>query len=175
MALYKASNFDKTDERILNAITTAIKLGYRHLDGAELYNTEPEVGIAIKESGVLRKDFFITTKVIINIKDIPSAIDASLENSSSTTWIYILFTLLGLPQIMHNCRLLGRKWKGCGDSERQKLLAFQTTFNNTWKQLSLQLKSHQLSIRLSFTHTCSARISFRGPNQRALRLLLLGP
>lgn len=76
------------------------KLGYRHLDGAEPYNTEPEVGIAIREFGILRKDFFNTTEVIINIKNIPSAIDASLENSTSAMWIYILFTLLALPQIM---------------------------------------------------------------------------
>jgi diketogulonate reductase-like aldo/keto reductase len=63
----------------LQAIKTSITLGYRHLDGAELYNTEPELGLAIKESGVPREDFFVTTKVIKNIKDIPGAINASLE------------------------------------------------------------------------------------------------
>lgn len=70
-ALFKSTNFDKVDEKTLNAIQTAIKLGYRHLDGAELYNTEPELGLAIKESGIPREDFFITTKVIKNIRDIP--------------------------------------------------------------------------------------------------------
>jgi diketogulonate reductase-like aldo/keto reductase len=49
------------------------------LDGAEVYGTEPEIGLAIKESGVPREQLFVTTKVITNIADIPRAIDASLE------------------------------------------------------------------------------------------------
>jgi diketogulonate reductase-like aldo/keto reductase len=78
-ALFKMSNFDEVDQKTLKAIKTAIRLGYRHLDGAELYNNEPELGIAIRESGIPRKDFFITTKVINNIKDISGAIDISLK------------------------------------------------------------------------------------------------
>lgn len=57
----------------------AIKLGYYHLDGAEVYNTESEVGIAIKESGIARDKLFVTTKVLNNINDISGAIDASLK------------------------------------------------------------------------------------------------
>jgi diketogulonate reductase-like aldo/keto reductase len=49
------------------------------LDGAEVYGTEPELGIAIKESGVARDKLFVTTKVITNIADIPNAIDNSLK------------------------------------------------------------------------------------------------
>lgn len=58
----------------------AIKLGYYHLDGAEIYNTELELGIAIKECGIPREKLFVTTKVISNIADIPNAIDGSLKN-----------------------------------------------------------------------------------------------
>jgi diketogulonate reductase-like aldo/keto reductase len=60
-------------------VKTALKLGYTHLDNAELYNTEPEMGVAIKESKVDRANLFITSKVITNIADIPKAIDASLK------------------------------------------------------------------------------------------------
>lgn len=49
------------------------------MDGAEVYNTEPELGHAIKESKVPREKLFVTTKVITNIKDIPKAIDTSLK------------------------------------------------------------------------------------------------
>lgn len=49
------------------------------MDGAEVYNTEQELGIAIKESGVEREKLFVTTKVITNITDIPNAINVSLE------------------------------------------------------------------------------------------------
>lgn len=54
-------------------------MGYHHLDTAEVYNTEPEVGIAIKESGILRERLFVTTKVMKNTSDISDAIDASLK------------------------------------------------------------------------------------------------
>ncbi|KAL8687640.1 MAG: hypothetical protein Q9218_006243 [Villophora microphyllina] len=78
-AWYKSSGGGGIDRKCTNAIKTAIRLGYSHLDGAEVYNTEPELGLAIKESKVPREKLFITTKVITNIKDIPSAIDQSLK------------------------------------------------------------------------------------------------
>lgn len=57
----------------------AIKLGYTHLDGAEMYKTEPELGLAIKESGVPREKLFVTTKVYGNLADIKAAIKLSLK------------------------------------------------------------------------------------------------
>jgi diketogulonate reductase-like aldo/keto reductase len=77
--LYKSSNFDEIDRPTVDAIKTAIKLGFTYIGRAELYNTEPEVGVAIKESGISRQGLFITTKVINNIKNIPAALDASLK------------------------------------------------------------------------------------------------
>lgn len=56
-----------------------MKLGYHHLDGAEVYGTEDELGAAIKESGLPREELFVTTKVLTSITDIPAAIDASLK------------------------------------------------------------------------------------------------
>lgn len=63
----------------MESIKSAIRLGYYHLDGAEVYGTEQELGIAIQESGVEREKLFVTTKVITSIADISKAIDASLE------------------------------------------------------------------------------------------------
>jgi len=57
----------------------AIKTGYYHLDGAEIYNNELELGAAIKESGVPREKLFVTTKVFRNILDIPNDINESLK------------------------------------------------------------------------------------------------
>ena len=67
------------NEELVISIKTAIKLGFYHLDSAEVYNTEPELGKAIKESGVAREKLFVTTKVMTNVRDIPNAIDASLK------------------------------------------------------------------------------------------------
>ncbi|MCJ1410481.1 hypothetical protein MMC19_004566 [Ptychographa xylographoides] len=78
-AWYKSSPDDKLDQSLIESIKMAIKMGYHHLDGAEVYNTEPELGRAIKESGVPREQLFVVTKVITNIQNIPDAIDASLK------------------------------------------------------------------------------------------------
>ncbi|KAL2149478.1 hypothetical protein VTH82DRAFT_8129 [Thermothelomyces myriococcoides] len=61
-ARYKRSNFDVLDENIINATLTAIKNGYYHLDGAEAYGNEAELGEAIARSGVDRSKLFVTTK-----------------------------------------------------------------------------------------------------------------
>jgi len=45
------------------AVLAALQAGYRHIDTAQLYGNEAEVGAALKESGLPRDDVFITTKV----------------------------------------------------------------------------------------------------------------
>ncbi|CAA9291129.1 MAG: Oxidoreductase, aldo/keto reductase family [uncultured Chloroflexi bacterium] len=45
------------------AVRTALDLGYRHIDTAEMYGNEAEVGQALADSGVPREHVFITTKV----------------------------------------------------------------------------------------------------------------
>ena len=44
-------------------VEEAIKLGYRHIDTAAMYNNEEEVGDGLRASGIKRDDVFITTKV----------------------------------------------------------------------------------------------------------------
>ncbi|APX73421.1 2,5-diketo-D-gluconic acid reductase [Companilactobacillus allii] len=48
------------------AVLDAIDAGYRLIDTAQAYGNEAEVGEAIKESSVSRKDLFVTTKVWIS-------------------------------------------------------------------------------------------------------------
>lgn len=50
-------------EIAIQAITTALDIGYRHIDTASLYANEKEVGEVIRNSTVPREDIFITTKV----------------------------------------------------------------------------------------------------------------
>ena len=45
------------------AVTAALRFGYRHIDTARIYNNETDVGIAIRESGVPRDQIFVTTKL----------------------------------------------------------------------------------------------------------------
>jgi diketogulonate reductase-like aldo/keto reductase len=69
-----------------NAVTTALQVGFRHLDCAERYRNERQVGEAIRaalESGVLlRRDLFVTTKLWNNNhrpERVGPALRASLE------------------------------------------------------------------------------------------------
>jgi len=52
---------EETEQAVINAI----KVGYRHIDTAQAYMNETEVGSGIKNSGVAREDLFITTKIWI--------------------------------------------------------------------------------------------------------------
>jgi predicted oxidoreductase len=45
------------------AVESALALGYRHIDTAEMYANEEAIGAAIAASGVVRKDLHVTTKV----------------------------------------------------------------------------------------------------------------
>lgn len=47
----------------LAAMGGAIALGYRHIDTAQTYGTEENVGRAVRESGLDREAFFVTTKI----------------------------------------------------------------------------------------------------------------
>ncbi|QEH62199.1 aldo/keto reductase [Spiroplasma chinense] len=53
-----------TDEKeTYNVIIEALKLGYRHIDTAQIYKNHKVVAKAIKDSGVPRKEIFITSKI----------------------------------------------------------------------------------------------------------------
>lgn len=47
----------------IQAIKAAVEAGYRHVDAAAVYGNEVSVGKGIKESGIDRKDLFVTSKV----------------------------------------------------------------------------------------------------------------
>jgi len=52
-----------TGHRCRRAVEAALELGYRHVDTAQKYGNEREVGIALSASDVSREDVFLTTKV----------------------------------------------------------------------------------------------------------------
>ena len=50
-------------DQTVTAVRTALDAGYRHIDTAQMYGNEAEVGRAIAESGVPREEIFVTTKL----------------------------------------------------------------------------------------------------------------
>jgi 2,5-diketo-D-gluconate reductase A len=64
------------------AVTAALKAGYRHIDTAEMYGNEAEVGAAIAKSGLGRGEVYVTTKLNNGYHrpdDARRAFDASLK------------------------------------------------------------------------------------------------
>ena len=51
------------DGATYEAVTRALKAGYRHIDTAAAYFNEAEVGKAVKDSGIPREEIFITSKL----------------------------------------------------------------------------------------------------------------
>jgi len=46
-----------------DAVKSALSLGYRHIDTAQMYENESEVGDGITSSGIPRREIFLTTKI----------------------------------------------------------------------------------------------------------------
>lgn len=55
--------FRLTGQAVIDSVKSALELGYRVIDTAQIYKNEAEVGQAIAESGVPRSELFITTKI----------------------------------------------------------------------------------------------------------------
>ncbi|KAL8796513.1 MAG: hypothetical protein Q9195_001187 [Heterodermia aff. obscurata] len=58
----------------------ALKTGYRHIDSAQFYANEAEMGAAVRQSGIPRSDIFLTTK-ILSAGGSPSKTLAKLRDS----------------------------------------------------------------------------------------------
>ncbi|MFI1094914.1 aldo/keto reductase [Streptomyces sp. NPDC020917] len=58
--------FQTPPEETKAAVTSALELGYRHIDTAAAYGNEREVGQAIRDSGVPREEIFVETKIWIS-------------------------------------------------------------------------------------------------------------
>jgi 2,5-diketo-D-gluconate reductase A len=70
-------------DETIKATTTALEVGYRHIDTAQMYGNEREVGIAVRESGIDRGEVFVTSKLNNNRlerDDILRSFDKSLAD-----------------------------------------------------------------------------------------------
>lgn len=79
------------------AVLDAIEVGYRHIDTAQAYQNEKEVGNAIKNSGIDRKEFFLTTKVWISNFGYEKAKASVLQSLENLQTDYIDLMLLHQP------------------------------------------------------------------------------
>jgi 2,5-diketo-D-gluconate reductase A len=62
------------------ATLTALEVGYRHIDTAQMYGNEKEVGQAVRDSGLDRDDIFVTSKLNNPFHE-PAAAHAAFDQS----------------------------------------------------------------------------------------------
>lgn len=80
------------------AVKEAIKQGYRHIDTAWIYRNEKEVGRAIKDSGIDRSNFFITTKCWNDHRGYDNTLKAFKESCDNLQVDYLDLYLLHWPK-----------------------------------------------------------------------------
>lgn len=69
-------------EKCAKAVENALNIGYRHVDTAQAYGNEAEVGEGIQNSDVDREEIWLTTKLWrdnLNREDLKDSVDESLE------------------------------------------------------------------------------------------------
>lgn len=94
------------------AVREAIGVGYRHIDTAQAYENERGVGEGLRESGTVRDQLFVTTKLVAESKshaDAAARIDASLQALGVD---YIDLMLIHSPQPWSEFRGGGRHFEG---------------------------------------------------------------
>ena len=55
--------WQSTGQDCIDVVSQGLKMGYEHIDTAQAYGNEKEVGQGIKQSGIARDKFFLTTKI----------------------------------------------------------------------------------------------------------------
>ncbi|ORZ03507.1 NADP-dependent oxidoreductase domain-containing protein [Syncephalastrum racemosum] len=112
---------------VYDAVLTAIKAGYRHIDTAFIYRNEKEVGQAIKDSGVPREQLFVTTK-LWNNSHRPDMVEAALKQSLQNLQMdYLDLYLMHWPIAFQASPKPFPK-----DADKKIILDPATTFNETY-------------------------------------------
>lgn len=89
--------FRLKDDVVIASVKTALELGYRAVDTAQIYDNEAEVGQAIAESGVPRSELFITTKIWIENLSKDALIPSLKESLKKLRMDYVDLTLIHWP------------------------------------------------------------------------------
>ena len=89
--------YQVTKDECERCVSDALKVGYRHIDTAQSYFNEEEVGNAIKKSGIPREELFITTKVWIEHYRYEECRKSVIESMRKLQLDYIDLVLLHQP------------------------------------------------------------------------------
>ena len=99
-----------------NAVTDALRLGYRHIDTARAYDNEASVGRAVRDSGIPREDVYVTSKLPAEAKDYDKAVEEFETTMAEMGLDYLDLYLVHAPwpwdEMGKDCREENRQiWK----------------------------------------------------------------
>jgi diketogulonate reductase-like aldo/keto reductase len=123
-----------------NAVKTAIEVGYRLIDTAKIYGNEEGVGRGIKESGVPRKEIFVTTKLWNNDQGFESALKAFEISLKKLGLEYVDLYLIHWPSTEKR----GESWKALEKIHKQGLAKNIGVSNYTVRHLDELLSNSEV-------------------------------
>ena len=86
------------DDGAVEAVRTAVSLGYRHIDTAQAYENEAGVGEGVRTCGLPREQLFVTSKVAAEHKDYDSAARSIDETLRKMSLDYLDMMIIHSPQ-----------------------------------------------------------------------------
>ena len=86
------------DDKAEQAVISAVKIGYRHIDTAQAYGNERGVGAGVKNCGISREELFVTSKVAAEAKTYDAAAKSIDETLDKMGLGYIDLMLIHSPQ-----------------------------------------------------------------------------
>ena len=122
-------------------VRKALEVGYRHIDTAAMYENESEVGSGIVDSGVDRKEVFLTTKInTIEVKN-EGIVDAFNQSLSDLKTDYVDLLLIHWPTFSTNLGDMLEIMYGIKESQKARSIGvsnFNTTLLNECTRLGFE-------------------------------------
>ncbi|WP_374074481.1 2,5-didehydrogluconate reductase DkgB [Bdellovibrio bacteriovorus] len=84
-------------EDAFNSVKQGLELGYRHIDTAQIYDNEAEIGKALQQSDVPRENIFITTKIWTDSLEKEKLLPSLHESLRKLQTSYVDLTLIHWP------------------------------------------------------------------------------
>jgi 2,5-diketo-D-gluconate reductase B len=106
MPVMGLGTWEMTGGNCISSVANALDIGYRHIDTAQIYGNQREVGKGIRQSGVKREEVFVTTKVAtfnLTPSGIRQSVPISLEKLDMQ---YVDLLLIHWPtrsMVLENC------------------------------------------------------------------------
>lgn len=115
LGVYQSAPGPETQQAVLSAI----KLGYRHIDTAQCYNNEADVGKAIKAANIPREELWVTTKLWLSEYTYPTAVQSVRASLQRLQLTYVDLFLLHAPG---DPRTRADAWRALEEAHAQGLI-----------------------------------------------------